>query len=96
MRIHGRTLRPSNLAERRVLKAFGIDYIRVPRSHNPYVIARQVQRLAKGAVPEFRLIREIVEEDRLRVPPHPLPWPGPFPEPFPSTPGSPWCPHAEA
>lgn len=96
MRIHGRMLRPSNLAERRILKAFGLDFIKVPRSHNPFAVARHIQRLAKGAVPECRIIREIVEEDRLRPPPHPLPWPVPMPVPFPTAPGSPWLPHVEA
>jgi len=96
MRINGRLLRPSTLAERRVLKGFGVDYIRVPRRHNPYAVARQVQRLARGAVAELQIVKEVIEEDRLRPPPHPLPWPVPMPVPFPTAPGSPWCPHVQA
>jgi len=48
MRVQGRTLRPSNLAERRVLKALGVDFLRVPRRANPFAIARHVKRLASG------------------------------------------------
>lgn len=91
MRICGRLLRPSTLAERRVLKALGLDCLRVPRAHNPFAIARHVARLARGAVPEFKIVREIVEEDRRRRPL--LPVPDPL-VPDPMQPGSPWCPHA--
>lgn len=50
MRIQGRTLRASNLAERRVLLSLGIDHLnfRVPRRLNPFAVARQVKRLAAG------------------------------------------------
>lgn len=92
MRINGRLLRPSNLAERRVLKQFGVDYIRVPRGYNPFAVARQVARLARGALPETMVIREILEEDRLRRPR--LPFPEPI-MPGPLAPASPWCPHAQ-
>lgn len=50
MRICGRTLRPSTLAERRLLLGhFGTDCIRVPRSHNPFAVARKVRRLVMNA-----------------------------------------------
>ena len=88
MRVNGRLLRPSTLAERRVLKSLGIDCLRVPRGHNPFAIARQIARLARGAVPEARIIKEILEEDRVRRPKLPLPLPNP------QQPASPWCPHA--
>jgi hypothetical protein len=48
MRICGRTLRPSTLAERRVLLALGFPTMRVPRGMNPFIVARRVGRLAKG------------------------------------------------
>jgi len=93
MRVNGRTLRPTTLAERRVLKRFGIDWLRVPRGKNPFAVARQIARAAKGAVPELQLIRQIVEDDRTRRPLLPYP----FPIPVPTTPGpaSPWCPDAQ-
>lgn len=47
MRIRGRSLRPSTLAERRLMLGhFGTDCIRVPRTLNPFAIARRLQRLA--------------------------------------------------
>ena len=58
MRIQGRTLRASNLAERRVLKALGTDALRVPRKLNPFAVARQVRKLASGTggdLPALRL-----------------------------------------
>ncbi len=48
MRITGRILRPSNLAERRLLKSLGFDFIRVSRAFNPYAVARLVKRITGG------------------------------------------------
>jgi hypothetical protein len=50
MRIQGRVLRASNLAERRVLLTLGIDHhnFRVPRRLNPFLVARHVRKLAGG------------------------------------------------
>jgi len=48
MRIQGRLLRPATLAERRVLKSLGVDFIRCRRSLNPFAIARAVGRIANG------------------------------------------------
>jgi hypothetical protein len=48
MRITGRILRPSNLAERRLLKSLGFDFIRVSRAFNPYAVARLVKRVTAG------------------------------------------------
>jgi len=48
MRISGRVLRPSTLAERRVLKTLGVDFLRVPRKHNPFALARSIRKLAAG------------------------------------------------
>ncbi len=47
MRIRGRSLRPSTLAERRLMLGhFGTDCIRVPRTLNPFAVARRLRRLA--------------------------------------------------
>jgi hypothetical protein len=50
MRIQGRTLRASNLAERRVLLSLGVDHhnFRLSRRLNPFAVARCVRRLASG------------------------------------------------
>jgi len=74
MRIRGRSLFPSTLQERRALKRFGADCIRVPRRMNPFAVARHVERLARGSQPDAMLIRHLVEIDRLR--PNPAPSPG--------------------
>lgn len=47
-RITGRLVRPSTLAERRVFKMLGTDFIRCPRSSNPYALARLIRRLSLG------------------------------------------------
>jgi len=57
MRIQGRLLRPSTLAERRILKALGTDVLRVPRRLNPFAVARHIRKIAAGTggnLPELR------------------------------------------
>lgn len=45
MRICGRLLRPSTLAERRLLLGyFGASAVRVPRSQNIFAVARRIER----------------------------------------------------
>jgi hypothetical protein len=60
MRIQGRVLRASNLAERRVLLTLGIDHLnfRVPRRLNPFAVVRHVKRLAagRGDLPAFKAL----------------------------------------
>jgi hypothetical protein len=60
MRVNGRLLRPSTLAERRVLIALGIDSIRVPRHENPFRVARLVEHLADTRGSGFRLLKRLV------------------------------------
>jgi hypothetical protein len=66
MRItRGRTLRPSNLAERRLLlSSLGTNAIRVPRSVNPYVLARRLERAAKGH-PDVSFVSDIIKCARI-------------------------------
>ena len=48
MRIHGRLLRPSTLAERRLmLGCFGTSALRVPRKYNIFSVARRLERYVK-------------------------------------------------
>ena len=57
MRIQGRLIRPSTLAERRILKALGTDVLRVPRKLNPFAVARHIRKIAAGTggnLPELR------------------------------------------
>jgi hypothetical protein len=67
MRITGRVVRPSTLAERRILKGLGVDSLRVPRNMNPFAVARYLRRLALGVSPEARLIRQLAESNRARA-----------------------------
>ena len=72
MRIHGRTLRPATLAERRLLLTVaGTTALRVPRSENPYVIARLLRRIAGGRHSELLLVREVVQHNRKALAPSP-------------------------
>ncbi len=75
MRITGRVIRPSNLAERRLLLSMGVDHVRVPRSMNPYAVARRLSRLTAGG-DEMQLLRRLINRP---TPPHP--WPLPVPPP---------------
>ncbi len=48
MRICGRLLRPSTLAERRLLLSyFGTSAVRVPRTQNIFAVARRIDRYLK-------------------------------------------------
>ncbi|MBI2393704.1 MAG: hypothetical protein HYV09_29290 [Deltaproteobacteria bacterium] len=70
MRINGRTLRASDLRERRVLIALGVDPtlgLRVPRSENPYAVARTIRRLARDN-DDVRFLKMIVRKNKTREP----------------------------
>jgi len=56
----GRLIRPSNLAERRLLLSLGIVVLRVPRVTNPYVIARRLERAARRDSEDLVLLRDLV------------------------------------
>ena len=71
MRICGRTLRPSTLAERRVMLALGFPSMRVPRGTNPFIVARRVGRLAKCQTDDHAILRDLTR--RHLVPPLPSP-----------------------
>ena len=79
MRIRGRTIRPSTLAERRLMTAFGVEYIHCPRNINPFILARRFRRAAALNTPDHRFLKEVIERSR--------PWPTPEPSPEPDTSG---------
>lgn len=68
IRIIGRTLRPGCLQSRRLfLGTLGVAFIRVPRSQNPFAMARRIERyLNKND--DLLAIRSIVKRP-VRVPP---------------------------
>ena len=87
MRVNGRTLRPSNLAERRLLSSLGVDSIRVPRDMNPFAAARRVRRAAQCTCPDHLFARELAARMHKRAGDPPEPSPGfDVPEPVPPLP----------
>ena len=78
MRINGRILRASDLRERRVLLALGCDPIvglRVPRSQNPYAIARRIRRMSVAPLVDFNELRAIIRRPPVPTPDVDVPFP---------------------
>lgn len=71
MRIQGRILRASTLAERRIMFSLGLPAtLRVPRSENPFSVARRLRRLALHANADADLLRKLARKvTRPTVPP---------------------------
>ncbi len=70
MRIRGRILRASDLAERRVLLAIGVDPVaglRVPRDQNPFAVARTIKRLARDN-DDIRFLKMVAAKTRTYEP----------------------------
>jgi hypothetical protein len=68
MKVNGRILRATTLAERRLLLSMGVPAVRAPRSMNPYVLARRLARLAKNECPDGSMLRQLAERAKARVP----------------------------
>lgn len=62
-RIIGRKIYPSTLAERRVLLGFGVDCLRVPRTTNPFIVARRLRRAAHTS-PDLLMLSDVVAKSR--------------------------------
>lgn len=73
MRVNGRTLRASTLAERRLLSAFGLNELRVPRGCNAFVAARRIGRLARYAGPDGEFMRQLLARQQCPAAPEPSP-----------------------
>ncbi len=75
MRINGRTLRPSDLAERRLmLNEFGTLSLRSPRGVNPYVLARRLRKAAHEEHPDLLFVKERLANRRPKpIDPRPSP-----------------------
>jgi hypothetical protein len=61
MRIRGRVLRASTLAERRVLKSLGVDALRVPRRLNPFAVARALRKVAAGTGGDLPALKKLLQ-----------------------------------
>jgi len=66
MRVNGRTLRYSTLAERRLMLSLGIDSLHVPRKLNPYSVARKLRRIASGQSADLLLVHELITRQKGR------------------------------
>jgi hypothetical protein len=75
MRITGRILRPSTLAERRLMLSIGEPAIKVPRGVNPFLVARRLSRAARDSQ-DVLFARDILQ-GRRRKPKPPSPRPSP-------------------
>lgn len=58
MRVRGRKIWASTLAERRVLMTLGGVPLRVPRGVSPYMVARRLARAAACEHPDMLFVRE--------------------------------------
>jgi hypothetical protein len=69
MRIQGRILRASNLAERRVLLTLGVDHhnFKVSRRLNPFIVARHVRKLAAGRG-DMPALKALLQKTRVPAP----------------------------
>lgn len=71
MRISGRALRPSNLAERRLMLSMGVRTLRIPRHQNPYVVARRLARAAHHCTEDHQFIRALIASELKEPKPSP-------------------------
>ena len=78
MRVNGRTLRPSTMAERRLLISLGTTALglRVPRNMNPFTVARRLRRAAKGVTPDHDFARDLAAKMKKNPADLPVPWAG--------------------
>jgi hypothetical protein len=69
MRIQGRILRASNLAERRVLLTLGVNHhnFKISRRLNPFIVARHVRKLAAGRG-DLPALRALLQKTRVPAP----------------------------
>lgn len=85
MRINGRMLRYGTLAERRLFLSLGLTELRVPRSMNPYTVARRIGRAAKNSAPDMTFFKDLAAH--AKRPPGQAPVPSPdFDRPEPVNP----------
>ena len=60
MKIRGRKIWASSLAERRILMALGGVPLRVPRGVSPFMVARRIARAAAAEHPDVVFVREVL------------------------------------
>lgn len=68
VRIRGRRLYPSTMAQRRLMLSLGCYPLYVPRGVSPFLVARKLARAAEGQFPELVLLRQVLAKGRRAVP----------------------------
>ncbi|HXK16724.1 MAG TPA: hypothetical protein VNG33_02885 [Polyangiaceae bacterium] len=66
MRVLGRRIYPTTLAERRVLLSLGAYPLYVPRGVSPYLVARKIARVAQGQAADLVMLREVLAKNMRR------------------------------
>jgi hypothetical protein len=64
------------MAERRLLISLGTSTLRVPRTMNPFTVARRLRRAAKGITPDHDFARDLAAKMK-RAQPGDIPVPSP-------------------
>jgi hypothetical protein len=71
-RIRGRIIRPSSLAERRLMLSLGLGTtLRVSRSENPFSVARKLKRLAHNQSADADYLRRLAQKKTVTPPAFP-------------------------
>lgn len=60
VRIRGRRLYPSTMAQRRLMLSLGAYPFYVPRGVSPFLVARKLSRAALGQSAELLLLRQVL------------------------------------
>ena len=66
MKIRGRKIWASSLAERRILMALGGVPLRVPRGVSPFMVARRIARAAAAEHPDVVFVRQVLGRRKKR------------------------------
>lgn len=64
VRIRGRRLYPSTMAQRRLMLSLGSYPFYVPRGISPFLVARKLVRAAQGQGQELLFLREVLAKGR--------------------------------
>ena len=73
MKIHGRTLRPSNADEQHLLRRVGVESLHIPRCENPFRVARQIEQLVRRQRDETAFLYRLARTNHNPIEPQPSP-----------------------
>jgi hypothetical protein len=67
MRIRGRRLYPSTMAERRLMMRLSGVPIYAPRKTSPYLLARRIERASRTDHPDVLFVREVLRRRKVNA-----------------------------